>query len=290
MNRIITNLIFLLSIISLSSYAQIDSLYVNYEPTQGLIFTYPIQSGQTIFGLSHVFGSNVEETIDLNKGKDLEILSLNEYVRFKLNSEIISNDKNNRQNLPIMYKVKPKETLYTIARIYANKNVKTIMELNNKQNYNLSLGELIVLGYIEGPFFEKESVPADEKIIENENMLYRPITIMNATHSMPNSIDSIQMMSAEDIAPSIKREKGLAMWEATQYGNTELLVMHPTARINSNISIYNPMLKTTVKAKVVGALPKNSYPSNISVVISPGVASALGALDKRFLVELTYIE
>jgi hypothetical protein len=45
-----------------------------------------------------------------------------------------------------------------------------------------------------------------------------------------------------------------------------------------------------VRAKVVSTLPKNLYPSNIDVVISPLVASALGARDRRFLVEMTYVE
>ena len=48
------------------------------------------------------------------------------------------------------------------------------------------------------------------------------------------------------------------------------------------------MMDRFVEATVVAPLPEKSYPDNISVVISPAVADALGALDKRFIVEMTY--
>jgi hypothetical protein len=50
------------------------------------------------------------------------------------------------------------------------------------------------------------------------------------------------------------------------------------------------MLNRKVYAKVVAKLPERIYPKDVSIVISPGVAEALGAIDNRFLIEMRYFE
>ena len=68
-----------------------------------------------------------------------------------------------------------------------------------------------------------------------------------------------------------------------------MFVLHPNAKIGSEVEITYPMLNTTIKAKVISDLPKELYPKNISIVISPSIAEALGAKDAQFRVEMKYI-
>lgn len=288
----------LICVYSASLLAQQDSLFVNFDQKYGITLDYPIQKSQTIFGLSHVFGSNVQTTHELNPEKDLSILALNEVVKFQINNKIIAPSPSSQHVQPLYYTVEAHKTMYTIARVYAGQDVKTIMELNNKNDYSLSVGEPLLIGYIDTPYVVqvdiKNLAATEDDLLETSipMPLITPsaLAVETSQDTLLNSIDSTQLNQVAELLETSKKERGLAMWEATEYGTKELLVMHPTARINSDIALYNPMMKKTVHAKVVGTLPKNSYPQNISVVISPAVASALGALDKKFLVEITYTE
>jgi len=111
--------------------------------------------------------------------------------------------------------------------------------------------------------------------------------IVNNEKINPTRVAPQEGVEKED---EIKTVKGIAYWEKSRYAQTDLIAMHPSAKVNSKISIYNPMLKRKVEATVVGEMPEDSYADDVSVVISPSVADALGALDRRFLVEITYVE
>jgi transcription elongation GreA/GreB family factor len=69
---------------------------------------------------------------------------------------------------------------------------------------------------------------------------------------------------------------------------TDLMAMHRKAEVGSVISIYNPMSRRTVYAKVVGRIPDTVYKDDVIVVVSPLVAKLLGAIDPRFFVKVKY--
>ena len=50
------------------------------------------------------------------------------------------------------------------------------------------------------------------------------------------------------------------------------------------------MLNRKVIAKVVGNLPPKAHKKNVDLIISPKVAETLGAVDKRFYVQVRFIE
>lgn len=82
--------------------------------------------------------------------------------------------------------------------------------------------------------------------------------------------------------------KGIAYWQPSHRRSSGKYVLHSTAPINSIIKLYNPMMRRTVDAKVIGRIPKETYRKDVDVVISPAIAESLGALDSRFMVELTF--
>lgn len=275
---------------ALQLYSQTDTIISTFNQTNGLTVDHMIKQGQTIFGLSHEYGSNVKKTLDLNADKNLSLISTGTIIRFSLNPSILSDSITGTIFTPVYYQVKPKETLYTISRLYLGRDVKDIMILNKKSSYNLDINERLLIGYIKSPSQDSKT----DEIINKKD-----IATEVANHGMYKilsppteeiSLGSFQLESFVKKLEIVHKERGLAIWENTEYGSHELLVMHPFARVNSKIRLYNPMMNKVVEAKVVGTMPKNSYPQNISVVISPGVAHALGALDKRFLVEMTYTE
>ncbi|MEE9373892.1 MAG: LysM peptidoglycan-binding domain-containing protein [Saprospiraceae bacterium] len=101
-------------------------------------------------------------------------------------------------------------------------------------------------------------------------------------------IDTKKVEEVEEVIEMFS-QKGLAYTKNVKMEGNDLFVLHPHAKLNSEMEITYPMLNKTVKAKVISKFPEKLYPKNISVVISPSVAAALGAKDNQFRVEMKYI-
>jgi len=102
-------------------------------------------------------------------------------------------------------------------------------------------------------------------------------------------IDSIAIEPEQPTKPIgiATYKRGVAYWNKGSQ-STDLFVMHDTAKPNTQIELYNPLVNKRIIATVVAPIPRNAYPSDISIVLSPGVASKLGARDSRFYVEMKY--
>ncbi len=85
-------------------------------------------------------------------------------------------------------------------------------------------------------------------------------------------------------------QNGVAQWAKSSYQTNDLYVLHPTAPVNSVVELTNPMTHRKIFAKVLSNMPAKLYSDDISVVVSPGVANLLGAIDGRFYVKLRFIE
>ena len=86
-----------------------------------------------------------------------------------------------------------------------------------------------------------------------------------------------------------KKERGIGVWIASLSSNEETsLALHKTAPIGTILKITNPMNRNVTFAKVVGKFNENHETQNAIVVISKSVATSIGALDKKFQVEITY--
>jgi rare lipoprotein A (peptidoglycan hydrolase) len=67
-----------------------------------------------------------------------------------------------------------------------------------------------------------------------------------------------------------------------------MLVLHRTAPIGTVIKITNIMTNRTTFAKVVGRFTDSEQTKDVIIVMTKNVAQSLGALDKRFQVNLSY--
>jgi hypothetical protein len=86
-----------------------------------------------------------------------------------------------------------------------------------------------------------------------------------------------------------KDEKGVATWmDDDGLDPNKKLVLHRTAPIGTVIKITNIMTNRTTFAKVVGRFTDNEQTKDVIIVMTKNVAQSLGALDKRFQVNLSY--
>ncbi len=261
--------------------------------------------GCTMYGLSKASGIDISELRTINN-KPNNSLSLNETLIVPLVSDKISISKRGLQHpIPIYYQVNTGDNLYRIAKKVGHTSMQLI-ELNAKTDERLAQQEELLLGWVNWPYGEAHEITPQvvEDVVASINI--PSVTSRKGDHITPSLQSYISQISNDeadmviaipdyvetsyDYKRSIVKEKGIAFWEKSRYQTKEMIVMHPYARVDSKISLYNPMLKRKVEAKVVSELPKEAYPEDISVVISPSVADALGALDRRFQVEITYVQ
>ena len=72
------------------------------------------------------------------------------------------------------------------------------------------------------------------------------------------------------------------------FDGSQMLALHRTAPIGTVIKITNPMTQKSTFAKVVGKFTENESTKNVIIVLTKAVADLVGALDKKFQVNLTY--
>ena len=153
---------------------------------------------------------------------------------------------------------------------------------------------------VERPIKEKfiTTIVTPESIIESENEVTVPnpneikYEIAMASEELPDSLAIKLETPILEVAPTIRtrRTRGIGIWERDGHAREKAFVLHHTAKKGSTIELYNPQLNLRTRAKVLGRIPMGTYPSDVSVIMSRKVADSLGALDTRFMVELTFEE
>ncbi|WP_184542204.1 LysM peptidoglycan-binding domain-containing protein [Mucilaginibacter sp. FT3.2] len=170
------------------------------------------------------------------------------------------------------YKVSAGETIYSIAKRF-NTLVEDIRALNNMTGDDLKVNQIIKV---------RTGMPPEERPVAKQDAL-KP-----DSSAMP--IDSADAkLKANRFGLYEKNEKGVATWiDDTSLDPKKELVLHRTAPIGTVIKITNPMNNHTTYAKVVGRFTDSEATKNVLIVMTKNTADALGALDKRINVNISY--
>ncbi len=293
-------------IFSNTAYSQMTNIQFDDKSTyvevvmdaeSGAMYKYYVKAGDTYYRLSKVFNEDIETLHSYNRGESLKSGQII-MIPFKGN---LANRQRNGQ-VPVLYKVKKGETLFSICKRYFNCDVADVRGLNKLNDVSLSVDQSIFIGFAGKE--EKSVTP----IVDLDNIITTTAhiviprqgnTIPVIEHEVFDSVIS-KRTETKPIIEIVKRVKpstvkrstrrGVAVWQKGKINDQNLYALHRDARVNSIIEIYNPLVKRKAYARVVGNIPEGLYPSDVSVIISSRVASALGALDSRFLVELKYYE
>jgi len=177
------------------------------------------------------------------------------------------------------YKVSNGETLYTIAKRF-NTSVDDIVALNHIQNNTITPGQLLTVRSGMPPAATVAAVPKPQEV-----------TAPRDSTTPTGVADSVgdKHVPSNRYGLFEKNEKGPATWmDDTGIDPKKQLVLHRTAPIGTVLRITNPMTNRTVFAKVVGRFTDNESNKDAIVVVTKGVADALGAMDKRFRVNISY--
>ncbi len=334
-----TQVTILVLFLSISSFGQApifpdnSSIVVHSDPLYGFTYTHELKAKQTIYSLAKVFDTSVNDIYQLNlKDKDY-VFQIHENVKIPFQAFTLITDNKDLQRyeafVEVLYAVKPKDNLFRISRVLFPQSMDHLIENNNMSDYNLDIGDELIVGWL--PLSEpikhmnpdpissisiasinhlKHQLNYDRKSLENlELELKQPKKSLPLTDVRSSKNDEILKFEREletnteietaeaktkvELTKStavLKHNSGVAMWDKKISDRENLFVLHKTAKVNTMLEIYYPLLDRHVQAQVVGNIPKGLYSNEIDLIISHKVAHQLGVRDARFRVEMKYFD
>jgi len=213
--------------------------------------------------------------------------------------------------------VEPKQTLYAIAKLY-NVSVDDIKRWNNLQDNSIGAGtELIVGKGMAKPTKKPVYVPepddemAKPKAAENTTTATAATTPVAAPVTPVAAAAGVTPVSTSGPAPAAastpvrvadseeEAERATATKRIVESGMAEMidpkadtnkyLALHKTAPVGTIMQVKNAMNGQVVYVRVIGKLPETGANDKVVVRISKKAYQKLGAVDKKFRVEVSYM-
>lgn len=186
--------------------------------------------------------------------------------------------------------VKPSETLYAIGRNY-EVQVLDLRRWNNLQDNNLSPGQKLFVGMkasgevaapvVEEPT-EEPAKPVVEKVtppVKEEKPKEEVVYVgKKGPETVTNSSGYTRLV-----------ENGMAGIIEGSDENRKYLALHSSAKIGTIMQIRNEMNNKVVFVRVLGRLPDTGSNAGLLIRLSKAAYDRLGAIDKKFRVEISYV-
>jgi LysM repeat protein len=261
---------------------------------------YKVSAGETLYSIAKRFNTTPENLVSLN-GLSSNTITPGQVLIVQAaaatttttqtaqpQQQPVQQPANTNANAGTQYKVSVGETLYSIAKRF-NTTPENLMHLNGLTSNAISPGQTLIVQAATA------TTPTQmQQTSVQQQQVTRP-TDLQAKRDSPAPVanqDSSNLAShpnANKYGLFEKDEKGVATWmDDDGLDPNKKLVLHRTAPIGTVIKITNIMTNRTTFAKVVGRFTDNEQTKDVIIVMTKNVAEALGALDKRFQVNLSY--
>jgi LysM repeat protein len=258
-------------------FTEKDSLFVEVVNGQRYL-RHQLKQGQTLYSICKFYAVKPSELYFNNPSLEVNDLRIGQVIRVPMLRAALLLQKNKHEEtqafIPIYYKVKPKETLYRIARVHFQIPVEDLKLRNELQSNDLNEGRHLKIGWI------------DARGIPDSLQQTLGLTGILGEESNRNQ----QQYKAAYNGSNEQLAEGIACWDKQMQlsSKNKLYVMSSIIKKGQYIRVENPMTKRFLYAKVVAPKPQNSFTKGALVVLTPTVAKALGALDARFFVRIFY--
>lgn len=254
--------------------------------------THPINAKDTYYLLSRIYEVPVKEIIEANNKKSLRV---GDFVHIPVEDNPIAVEEKPSEERPrevtntrpvgsttketitgkvlTEYKVGTRETLFSIARRFGS-TVEDVKKFNDLESDALKAGQILKIP--DGPVrvVTTSTAPSAINIPLPDNITREEIEIEFKTNRY---------------GIREKKEKGIGIWmDNLETRGKSNLALHRTAPVGTILKITNPLTKNVTFAKVVGKFSDTAESRDAIVILSKSAASYIGALDKRFLIEITY--
>lgn len=287
-----------LSILSFSASAATFRDSIGVENLSGKkVILHKVEPKETYYSLSRKYNVPPKSIMDFNKNMPLAIgatVKIPTQQDFSARPTVFGGNNNSTAHTgdkrESTHVVQSKETLYSIASKY-NMRVDDLKLLNNLKTNNLAIGQTLKVLVNDAVSLTPEVVRNNAGQPELANTRPAPQPSGGSGIRYVDSTDSNESLNIQKNRYGIteKNEKGIAVWiDDENLDNTKSYALHSLAPTGTIVKIFNPMTNRSVFAKVVGKYTENATTKDVIIVINKAVAEALGALDKRFLVNITY--
>lgn len=251
-----------------------------------------VSAKDTYYQLSRIYGVPVKDIMAANNKKNLRVgdaviipakeepkkadqkpqVAQNDTTKEKDNKTLGNpNGQTIQAKILTEYKVGSNETLYSIAKRFST-SVDNIKKLNSLSSDTVHEGQTLKIPDGNVVVIERETAPAAINIPVPDNISKEEIEFETNRYGIRE-----------------KKEKGIGIWmENLESAGKSNLALHRTAPVGTILKITNPLTKSVTFAKVVGKFSDTSESRDAIVILSKSAASYIGALDKRFLIEITY--
>lgn len=207
-----------------------------------------------------------------------------------------------------IHQVVPKQTLYSIARMY-NISTAELRKWNNLTSDNLNIGDDLIVGYSTKPTSNPQYVgEVDDTMDKNKPPVAAAKTPVKKTEDLPviktsepvRPAEPVRRETGEEIervvtttgsSESVSKvtESGLAELIDGNSNNNKYLALHKSAPVGSILQVKNIMNNQSVYVRVIGKLPDTGNNDKVVVKISKRAFQRLASLDNRFRVEVSYM-
>ncbi len=253
-----------------------DTVFLELNQFQEKIFTHVVEEKQTLYSLCKFYGIEMEEILSYNIDLINNALKPGFPVEIPVPNRAIKRykgaDFDETRHVPVFYIVKSGDNLYGVSKRMFKMPIDTMVRRNNLETITIKPGQKLFVGWM-----STDGIPAS----------YRKFK--GSPEHKHNQLLRRKYVQAK----SVKRERmeqGVAFWQKGVKGESDFYALHRTAPKGSIIAVSNPMNQKTVYAKVIAKLPEGVYGDDVVIVVSPKVASQLGALDARFFVKLKFLK
>lgn len=257
-----------------------DSLFADFRGPRQIYVTHRMKKGQTLGGLQKYYSISVGDLVYFNPEiKDIYSIPVGQAVRIPISLSLLMREDNETTKVrwkvvPVLYKVKPGETLYRVAKTYFDIPVETLKARNSLSSNEIKPGQILHIGWLN----VKGVKPSERKYSGLKGEL----------REVNSNLSKKYMEDGKNATKKKYEEKGTAAWKKTSSRDTKLYALHRTAPIGTVIKVYNPSNKRTLYVKVMGKMSDEVYRDNYIIYLSPAAAKSLGAVNEWIRVELIY--
>ncbi|MBE7175164.1 MAG: LysM peptidoglycan-binding domain-containing protein [Mucilaginibacter polytrichastri] len=244
------------------------------------LIIHQVDAKETYYGIARKYNVPPKTVIEYNKNTPLHVGSVVKVPTDRPFVEPVATQsapkvtENERDQGIIEYKVSSNETFFSIAKRFNNR-VDDLVALNNMQGKKLSAGQIIKVRQNGTP------PPPPAEVVKRDS------TSVAATGDSSDA--DTPSLPPNKYGLFEKKEKGVCVAiDDPSMDAKKKLALHRSAPIGTIIKITNPMTNRVDFAKVVGRFTENETTKDVILVVTKNVSDALGALDKRFQVQLSY--
>jgi len=245
-------------------------------PWSGAVI-HTVVTGETLYSISRDFKVSVADlkkynnlkSNDLEVGQQLTIVNTNPDSSTDDGRALGKADNVDR----LIHVVAPKETLYSISRKHGF-SLEPLRQWNDMESNDVQIGDTIYL-----------DLPPKAVKEQPEQHLVKTASIT----TIPDESKPVKTSYTPQKDLTAVTETGVAAVIDGSTDTKKYLALHPTAPVGTIMRVRNEMTNLSVFVRVVGKLPATGANNNVLIRLSEAAQTALGALDEKFRVELSYV-